>query len=67
MNTDPSDTAMATRLRSVLLDLARRLDDLASAELAATPYWSPCPSTALGHRTAAVALRSEADLLLAAS
>lgn len=67
MNDDPTDTAVAARLRSVLLDLARRLEDRAVDELAATPYWSPCPVTVVGRRTAAEALRTEADLLLAAS
>jgi len=67
MTPHPSNTATTGRLRSLLLELARRQDDLAADELAATPYWSPCPSTVLGHRTAADALRAEAQLLLAAS
>jgi hypothetical protein len=67
MNLHPSDTATISRLRSLLIELARHQDDLAAHELAATPYWSPCPSTVLGHRTAADALRAEAELLLAAS
>ena len=60
-------TDIIGRLRSVLLDLARRQDDLAAHEAAGTPYWEPCPSTVLGHRAAASALRAEADLLLATS
>jgi hypothetical protein len=67
MNTNITDTAITGTLRSTLLELARRQDNLAADELAATPYWSPCPSSAIGQRTAAVALRAEADLLLAAS
>lgn len=53
------------RLRSLLLDLARRHEDLAADELAATPYWRPAPLTAIGHRTAAGMLRAEADGLVA--
>jgi hypothetical protein len=63
MNTT-TDTATATRLRSLLLQLARHQDDLASDEAAATPYWEPQPPSVLGHRSAADALRSQADLLL---
>jgi hypothetical protein len=55
---------MTSRLRRVLLELARRQDDLAADEAAATPYWAPCPSSVLGHRTAAAALRAEADHLV---
>jgi hypothetical protein len=62
-----TDITVIGRLRSVLLELARRQDDLAAGEAAGTPYWEPCPSTVLGHRAAAAALRTEADLLLAAS
>jgi hypothetical protein len=72
MHTHSSDTAMTSRLRSLLLDLARRqedlaADELAADELAATPYWSPCPPTVLGYRSAATALRAEAETLLTAS
>ena len=49
MNSHTNDTAMATLLRSRLLD------------------WKPQPSTAHGHRTAASALRAEADLLIGSS
>jgi hypothetical protein len=52
------------RLRELLLDLARHEDDLAADELAATPYWACAPTSALGHRDAAAALRAAADLLL---
>ena len=65
MNIDPSDTRMARQLRSILLELARREDNLAADEAAATPYWSPGPATILGHRAAATVLRVEADHLLA--
>jgi len=51
-------------LRPLLLDLARRVDDLAAREAASTPYWAPCPDSVVGRRTAAAVLRAEADLLL---
>jgi hypothetical protein len=66
MNTT-ADITVIGRLRSVLLELARRQEDLAAEEAAGTRYWEPCPSSVLGHRAAATALRAEADLLLAAS
>ncbi len=65
MNT-PTDTTVAARLRSILLDLARSQDNLAAVEAASTPYWAPCPSSVLGHRSAAAALRIEADQLISA-
>ena len=52
------------RLRLRLLALARRQDDLAAEEAAATPYWKPQSATVYGHRSAADVLRAEADLLL---
>ncbi|KAA1421850.1 hypothetical protein F0U44_06165 [Nocardioides humilatus] len=70
MNTtiEPSGTmAMTAQLRLRLLDLARRQEELAANEAAATPYWMPQPATVHGHRNAADALRAEADRLLAAS
>ena len=67
MNSNANDTGTTSTLRSLLLHLARRQDDLAADELAATPYWSPCPPSVGGHRTAAAALRAEADSLLALS
>ena len=66
MNT-PTDTTVAAKLRSILLDLARSQDDLAAVEAASTPYWAPCPSSVVGHRSAAAALRAEADHFLVAS
>jgi len=48
-------------LRLELLRLARHEDDLAAAEGAEVPYWATCPPSVLGHRTAAAALRAEAD------
>lgn len=50
-------------LSHALLELARREDDLAAAEAASVPYWSPCPPSVYGHRAAAEALRSEAKSL----
>ena len=67
MNTHTTDTAMTNELRSVLLELARRQDDLAAYEAAATPYWTPYPSSVLGRRSAAAVLRAEADHLVTAS
>jgi hypothetical protein len=48
-------------LRLELLRLAKLEDDLAAAEAAKVPYWSPCPSSVGGHRAAAAALRFDAD------
>ena len=59
-------TTMSAALRSHLLELARRQDELAAQEAATTPYWKPQPSTVHGHRSAAKALRAEADRLLRA-
>jgi len=58
---------VASALRRALLRLAAREDDLAAAEAASVPYWAPHPPSVLGHRTAAAALRFEADQLLTAS
>jgi hypothetical protein len=67
MDTHTTTSTMTSELRSVLLELARRQDHLAANEAAATPYWSPCPSSVLGRRSAAAVLRAEADDLLTAS
>jgi hypothetical protein len=61
------EITMAAVLRSRLLELACRQDELAAQEAATTPYWKPQPTTVHGHRGAAEALRAEADLLLRAS
>lgn len=58
------DQEIATRLRLRLLELAHQQDDLAAAEAALTPYWKPQPTAVAGHRSAAGALRAEADRLL---
>lgn len=60
-------TATAVRIRQVLLDLARREEDIAHSEAAAVPYWAPHPVSVIGHHAAAEALRSEADRFLDAS
>jgi hypothetical protein len=60
----PADRAVAAVLRSRLLELARRQDELAAQEAATTPYWKPQPSSVHGHRSAADVLRTEADQLL---
>ncbi len=59
-------TTMSAALRSRLLELARRQDELAAQEAATTPYWKPQPSTVHGRRSAANALRADADRLLRA-
>jgi hypothetical protein len=66
MNDQPSELTVG-RLRSLLFELARHQDELAADEAAATPYWTPCPPSVLGHRSAANALRAEAELLQQAS
>ena len=61
-------TEQTTRkLYSILIRLAKGQDDGAADEAAATRYLAPCPSTVLGHRTAATLLRAEADRLATAS
>lgn len=67
MDTHTTASTVTSELRSVLLELARHQEDLAANEAAATPYWSPCPSSVLGRRSAAAVLRAEADHLLTAS
>ncbi len=67
MDTHTTDSRMTRELRSVLLKLARRQDDLAADEAATTPYWLPCPPSVLGRRSAAEVLRAEADHLVTAS
>ena len=64
-NTEPATTA--TRLRQILLDLARREEDVAFSEAAAVPYWAPYPTSVGGHRAAAAALRAEASSILEAT
>jgi hypothetical protein len=62
MNTSsPKVDGLRQALRLELLRLARHEDDLAAAEEAEVPYWAPCPPSMLGHRTAAAALRADAD------
>jgi hypothetical protein len=63
MNHEKMD-GLHSGLRSLLLDLARREDDLAAREAASTPYWGPCPDSVVGRRSAAAVLRAEADELL---
>lgn len=64
MDNEQFDAVMKARLRLLLLEMACHQEHLAYDELTETPYWSPSPVAALGHRTAADALRAEADLLL---
>lgn len=64
MGTDPMDARVAALLRTRLLGLARRYDDLAANEASTTPYWQPQPTSVHALRVAAGALRAEADLFL---
>jgi hypothetical protein len=66
MKTITTDSSTAIRMRSLLLQLARIEDEIATDEAAATPYWEPVPSSVTGHRGAAHALRAHADELLTA-
>jgi hypothetical protein len=43
--------------------LAAGEDEQAAAEAARTPYWAPHPTSVVGHRAAAAALRSDAARL----
>lgn len=63
----PDEGMIANRLRQILLELARREDDIACAEAAAVPYWAHPPTSVGGHRAAAESLRFEADRFLRAS
>jgi hypothetical protein len=67
MDTHTTGSALTSELRSVLLELARRQDDLAAHQAAASPYRAPCPSSVLGCRSAVAVLRAEADHLVTAS
>ena len=67
MNIDSSGTNTASKVRSILVELARREKDEAADEAAATPCWSPTPATALDPRTVAALLGAAADQLLAES
>jgi hypothetical protein len=64
---DRDQTALAIRLRQILLELARREETIAHSEAAAVPYWEPHPASVIGHRAAAEALRSQAERFLEAS
>jgi hypothetical protein len=66
-NGHPEEDTMAIRLRQILIELARREDNIALSEAADVPYWAPHPTSVIGHRAAAEILRSEADRLLSAS
>lgn len=58
---------VSRHMRALLFALAHREDERAAAEAAATPYWSPCPASVVGHRAAADALRILADRFLIAA
>jgi hypothetical protein len=61
---DTLSSLVAATLRQELLRLAAFEEDLAAAEAANAPYWSPCPASVVGHRAAARALRDDADRFL---
>jgi hypothetical protein len=65
MYTDWNSRTTGQQLRVILLQLAKGQDDQAASEAAVTPYWAAAPVSVVGHRAAAVALRAEADRLLA--
>jgi hypothetical protein len=48
-------------MRQLLLDEARRQDQMACEEAAQIPYWAPLPDSVEGHRQCAIALRAVAD------
>jgi hypothetical protein len=56
---------IAAAVRQELLRLARIEDTRAADEAATVPYWAPCPTSVVGHRAAAQALRREADRIAA--
>ena len=63
MNITSAAVDLAHELQVMLFELARREDDLACAEAAATPYWEPTPTSVVGHRSAAAALRAQAEAI----
>lgn len=62
-DTTALDIQVLDVLRRELRRLATREDELASSEAAQVPYWAPTPTSVLGHRAAATALREDADKL----
>jgi hypothetical protein len=55
------ESDVASLLRQELLQLAVEQEKLADAEAAKVPYWAPSPPCVEGHRSAAAALRADAD------
>lgn len=66
MTTKTIDSDTASRLRALLLSMARHEDEVASDAAAETPYWEPTRFSVISHRAAAHALRAQADQLLTA-
>lgn len=66
MTIHDNTNTIASEMRALLLNLARREDNLAFEEAAGTPYWAPTPVSVVGHRCAADALRAQADAFLPA-
>jgi hypothetical protein len=61
------NSGVITAVRQVLLRLADGEEELANAEAARVPYWSPCTESVLGHRAAARVLRQDADRFLSSA
>lgn len=59
--------ATKSRLRKILLELARSEEEMAVVQASAVPYWAAKPESVSGHRAAAAALRAQADRFLEAS
>lgn len=55
----PKSPELLAALCHELVCLAVREEELAAAEAARTPYWSPTPPSVIGHRSAASALRDD--------
>lgn len=55
----PKSSELLAALCRELVRLATHEEQLAAAEAARTPYWSPTPPSVLGHRSAARALRED--------
>jgi len=62
---DTVQIEVAAAVRLELLRLARIEDTRAADEAATVPYWAPCPTSVVGHRAAAQALREQADRIAA--
>lgn len=57
-------SAVISAVRAELLRLAKREDEVATAEAVSVPYWTATPESVIAHRAAAKVLRAEADRFL---